>query len=83
MSVADQYSDFFYEASNFALPQLYTFFSTALYDVTFAFPIRAMDPDPHSFSLLNPDTGGNKMRKKLKKCKEIRSNCQNIFKKIK
>ena len=27
------------------------------------------DPDPHSISLLDPDTGGENLKKKQKKCK--------------
>ena len=39
--------------------------------------IRAVDPDPHAFSLLDPDPAG-----KIGKCKEIGNNC-NFFKLLK
>ena len=37
-----------------------------------------MDPDPHSFSLLDPDPdpGEKYFQKKQKKCKEIGNNCK-------
>ena len=31
----------------------------------------AVDPDPHSFSLLDPDTGGKNCQIKTEKCKEL------------
>ena len=43
---------------------------------------RAVDPDPHSFSLLDPYPGGHFCRKKRKKWKEIRSTCDLIFKNL-
>ena len=40
---------------------------------------RTVDPDPHPFSLLDPDPGGKGLRKKLKKRKEIGSTVIVIF----
>ena len=43
---------------------------------------RAVVPDPHSFSFLDPDSRSGSRRKKLKnnnkKCKEIDNNCSYI-----
>ena len=38
---------------------------------------KAVDPDPHSLSLLDPDQGG-KISQIIKKCEEIGNNCKFI-----
>ena len=42
--------------------------------------LRAVDPDSHSFTLLDPDPGGENLRKKTEQCKEIGRNCNFIMK---
>ena len=37
---------------------------------------RAVDPDPHLFSFIDPDPGAKILRKKLKKLKKIGRSCK-------
>ena len=41
---------------------------------------RAVDPDPYSFSLLDPDPGGEDLREKTENTRKTEENCNFITK---